>query len=512
MFHELFRTKERKIFGVFLGVVLIIILGLVINRASDGNRQLEKAVIAENYLNAKSYEEAVKAYQNALADKGGNEEQLSIGLADAYVGLKEYDKALEVLNSCYQKKATDQLKKKIEEVTTKKTDEDFLQSISRGDVYFSNKEYDKAIAVYEEAKQIKRKDILPYKKIIQAYINQNQYTKAKQEVTEGIEITGNDELYTLLTCIEHHLLKDEYDEILAQAREYFYQENYEDGINLYKDAIKLLPGEKEAYLSLGQHYIDQGDYDSAVEILQEGNAKVVNTELVELLEQATMKQQAEEEKVNMLSVLRDALSKKDFSKIFSIAESDFYQTEILQEVPVYCDDGTKSGSEKRDCLVIYDKNHLYFGKLNNGIRQGTGIYLVLISDDIGDSYYYYEGEWSNDIPGGKGKTIETELKKNTSGEVHEYMTETEGTYFHALEDGAMKKTFYEDGKETKWLKYRASNGKPLAMGSATIIPGPAVAKEPYVIGVLYKGEVKTGERYTVEPNTVWGVKPFIRTK
>ena len=68
MFHELFRTKERKIFGVFLGVVLIIILGLVINRASDGNRQLEKAVIAENYLNAKSYEEAVKAYQNALAD------------------------------------------------------------------------------------------------------------------------------------------------------------------------------------------------------------------------------------------------------------------------------------------------------------------------------------------------------------------------------------------------------------------------------------------------------------
>lgn len=510
MFHELFRTKERKIFGVFLGVVLIIILGIVIGRVTDDKRQLEKAVIAENYLNAKSYEEAVEAFQNALSDKGSDEELLSLGLADAYVGLKEFDKALEVLHSCYQKKATEQLKKKIEEVTAEKTDEEFLQSISRGDVYFSNKEYDKAIAVYEEAKQIKRKDILPYKKIVQSYINLEQYAKAKQEVTEGIEVTGNDELYTLLTCIEHYLLKDEYDEIIAQAKEYFYQENYEDGINLYKDAIKLLPEEKEAYLSLGQHYIDRGDYDSAVEILKEGTSKVVDTDLVELLEQATMKQQDEEEKMNILSALRDALSKKDIAKIFSITKSDFYQTEIMQEIPVYYSAVSENESAKGDSLVIYDENHLYYGKLNNGIKQGTGIYMALISNEIGDSYYYYEGEWSNDIPGGKGKTIDTELKKNISGEVHEYMTETEGTYFHALEDGAMKKTFYEDGKETKWVKYRASNGNPLAMGSATVVPGPTLSKEPYAIGVLYKGEVKTGERYTVEPNTVWGVKPFIR--
>jgi hypothetical protein len=157
--------------------------------------------------------------------------------------------------------------------------------------------------------------------------------------------------------------------------------------------------------------------------------KVKDADLKELLELATEKQQVEEEKISFLSELRDALAKKDIAKVFSITGSDFYQTEILQEVPVYY--GVTSEDESRigDSLVIYDETHMYYGNLNNGMKQGTGIYLSLISNDVGDCYYYYEGEWSNDIPGGKGKIIDTELKRNSSGEVHEYMTETEGTFF-----------------------------------------------------------------------------------
>ncbi len=509
MFQELFRTKERKVIGIILGIALVILLGIVISGVSDDGEQLEKAVMAENYLYAGSYEEAVKAYQEALSEKGSDEELLSIGLADAYVGLKEYDKALEVLNSCYQKKATEQLEDKIEEVTAAETDEEFLQSISRGDVYFSNQEYAKAIAVYEEAKQIKRKDILPYQKIVQAYIKLEQYTEAEKEVAEGIEVTGNDELYKLLASIERYLLKDEYDEIIAQAKEYFYQENYEDGISAYRDAIKLLPEEIEAYQFLGQYYIDQEDYDSAVALLKEGISYNEDAELKELLDLATAKQQAEEEKVSILSELRDALAKKDIAMVFSITESDFYQTEILQEVPVYFGITSENVSVQADSLVIYSKNHLYYGKLKNGMKQGTGIYLALIPNDFGDSYYYYDGEWSNDIPGGKGKVIDTVLKKNASGEVHEYMTVTEGTFFHALEDGTMKKSFYEDGKEVQWLKYRAASGRPLAISSTAKVPFPTPAKEAYAIGEFYQGETKTGKSYTVEPDTVWGVKPFI---
>ncbi len=510
MFQELFRTKERKVMGVILGMVLIILGGNMIRGFSDGNQQLTKAVIAENYLHAGSYEEAVKAYQEALSEKGRDEELLSIGLADAYVGLKKYDEALEVLHSCYEKKGTVLLEDKIEEVTSAKTDEDFLQSISRGDVYFSNQEYEKAIAVYEEAKQIKRKDILPYQKIIQAYIKGEQYALAEKEATEGIEVTGNDELYKLLASIENYLLKDEYDEIISQAKEYFYQENYEDGINAYREAIKLLPEETEGYQDLGQYYIDQKDYGSAIALLKEGISHNKNSNLKELLDQAQEKQQAEEEKISMLSELQEALIKKDIATILTIIDSDFYQTEILQEVPVYYNIVHEDVTGNGDSLVIYNEKLLYNGNLKNGIKQGLGIYLALTSSDFGHSYYYYEGEWSNDIPGGKGKIVDTELKKNTTGEVYEYMTVTEGTFFHALEDGAMKKSFYENGKEIKWIKYRASIGIPMAMKSTEQVPRPTPAKEPYVIGEFYSGEKKTGESYVAEPDTLWGVKPFIR--
>lgn len=508
MFHELFRTKERRVVGVILGIVFIILLGVVISGVSGGSKPLEKAVIAENYLNAKSYEEAVKAYQEALSVKGSDEEFLSIGLAEAYVGLENYDKALEVLRSCYQKTATGKLKDKIEEVTAAKTDYEFLQSISRGDVYYANREYNKAIDVYEEAKLIKRKDILPYQKITQAYIKQEQYELAEKEVTEGIEVTGNEELYKLLSTVDHYLQKGQYDDIITTAEEYIYQENYEDGIDAYREAIKLIPEEAKAYLSLAQFYIDQEDYDSAVALLKEGTSLNEDTTLKELLNSATIKQQRSEERIGMLSELRDALIKRDITTVLAILGSDFYQSDIVPDAPVYF--GISDDESNGNGLVIYSTDRLYYGKLQNSMKKGSGIYLAATSNEYGEGYYYYEGAWDNDIPSGKGKTVDTELKKNTSGDIYEYMTMTEGTFDQALEDGLMKKIFYKDGTEVNWMKYRASNGIPLAMDSTKKQPSPTPATEPYVIGALFHGESKTGESYIAEPGTVWGVEPFLR--
>ena len=182
-----FRTKERKIIAVILGMVIIAAVWMIAGAHDKDERPTEQAVMAENYLNTGSYEEAVKAYEEALEQKGNDQEALCIGLSDAYVGLKDYDKALEVLHSYYDKLSTEKLKKKIEEVNSAKTDYEFFQSISRADVYFSNKEYDKAISEYEKAKLIKSKDIQSYQRIAQAYIKQEEYDKARNEVIEGYE-------------------------------------------------------------------------------------------------------------------------------------------------------------------------------------------------------------------------------------------------------------------------------------------------------------------------------------
>ena len=105
--------------------------------------------MAQDYLEAGSFKEAQEAFQKALSMKYGDKEILSIGLAEAYGGVHDYDKALEVLRDRYEVKKTTAVKEKIEEITTRKSDHRFYQLISYGDTYFSNGEYMKAIDEYD---------------------------------------------------------------------------------------------------------------------------------------------------------------------------------------------------------------------------------------------------------------------------------------------------------------------------------------------------------------------------
>ena len=85
-------------------------------------------------------------------------------------------------------------------------------------------------------------------------------------------------------------------------------------------------------------------------------------------------------------------------------------------------------------------------------------------------------------------------------------------YYNALEDGTMKKYFYEDNDETGRISYLAQNGVPLSKGSLKRVPSPTPATKAYSIGEVYQGDSATGQEYLAEPNAIWGVEPFIRSK
>lgn len=114
------RTKERIII-IALAALIVLAAGMfTVNHLSAKKKYEEQAVMAEEYLSAGNYIQAIEAYRTALSMKNGNKELLSIGLAEAYVGVNDYEKALEVLRDCYQKTNGVALKEKIEEVTLKK--------------------------------------------------------------------------------------------------------------------------------------------------------------------------------------------------------------------------------------------------------------------------------------------------------------------------------------------------------------------------------------------------------
>jgi tetratricopeptide (TPR) repeat protein len=281
-----FRTKEKRILGFLILVLFIAGIYLYLNYL-EKKYSPDQAVMAENYLKAGNYEQAVEAYQKVLLMKDIDRQHISIGLADAYVGMEKFDKALEVLRACYQETAGSRVKDKIEEVTAEKIDYDYQQAASRAEVYYSREEYDKAIGEYEKAKKIKSKEPTSYIRITQAYIEKGEYELAREEVLEGQELTQDAIFIDLLELVDSYLIKDNYTALIKQGAEYITQENYDAGIAAYKKAAKLLPKESAAYLELAKVYLSQKEYEKAKTLLSAAVELTNNEELAKLLEEVT---------------------------------------------------------------------------------------------------------------------------------------------------------------------------------------------------------------------------------
>lgn len=506
---RLFRTKDRRIIAVIL-LLVTITAGLSIwHHFRETKKYEEQTVMAKEYLKEKNFKEAVKAYQKAISMKGSNEEMLVLGLSEAYIGEGDYNQALEILRNCYQKTSGDKIKKKIEEVTLKITDSEYLKTIKRADKYYANSEYDRAISEYEKAKLIKSKEITSYQRIAEVYIKQNDYSSACDEVMDGIEITHSNELKVLLNKIKINLTDQKYDSIVKEADEYNYQENYEESIEKYKEAIKLKPLSSIAYLGLAKTYLARKEYDQVVSLMQEARKLIKDDEINSMLDKATKLKAAADERKRILTQLYKAFQPLDTKKVIQLMNEDFFHKKIILNTPIYYSDYGEGKLTKGIAMIIYNKSSIYYGNIYDSMRRGRGVYFKLKNKKSGQVYYYYAGEWNNDIPEGIGKTEELAFKSNSQGSKYKLITVTDGSFINGYENGSMKKTFYRSGKETGYILYQADNGKPMPFIDENNQQGDIKEGEPYAIAELYKKEKPTGKYYMAEPNTLWGVKPFI---
>lgn len=512
MLRGVFRTKEGKIIAAVLVFIAIIMGVMICVNLIDNRKYHEQAVMAEQYLEDENYELAVEAYLKALSMKDSDQELMSIGLAEAYIGVNEFDKALEVLRVSYQKTSGIRVKEKIEEVTSEKTDYEYLQSISRADIYFSNKEYDKAIAEYEKAKTIKSKEVTSYAKIAEAYLEKGEYELAREEVLEGIQITQSEELEATLKIVDSYQSKEQYKAIVEEASEYIYQENYNDGIAKYQKAINIVPNEDEAYIGLAETYITLRKYESAIYILRNALKIVKNKTLVELLDTAIEKKEAEDSRKQILEELYRSLEQLDIDRINEIIESKEYKETIAIDSPIYYSELGEGNISNGHGMIIYNQNTVYAGDLKTGMKKGTGVYFMVTEINKEQGYYYYIGEWSNDIPNGAGKTEEEYSEIDQEGRRTVKKIITEGTFYNAAENGSMHKTFFMNDIETGKVTYNAFDGVPQPKVTKNGKPIPIMKGKSYQIGVLYKDNKPTKEGYNVEPGTYWGVKPFLVQK
>jgi hypothetical protein len=242
-------------------------------------------------------------------------------------------------------------------------------------------------------------------------------------------------------------------------------------------------------------------------VLRDGVTQSKDGELEEMLLSTAELKVTQEQKEIILSDLLQALKERDIDEILSIMRRDGFQILAQTEEPVFYEAGEGDTSKSAGLMINGDGN-LYYGSVINGVKKGVGIYFMRTSNSYGTGYYYYEGEWNNDIPNGAGKIVDVQMLKDEDNGVFEDMTVTEGTFYKALEDGTMEKYFYRNGEETGRLSYHAKKGTPLPADGTN----PAVAAKPYSLGFIYEKEEKTEKEYLVEQGTIFGVKPYINQK
>ncbi|TAH72781.1 MAG: tetratricopeptide repeat protein [Anaerolineaceae bacterium] len=498
-------NKKRWVMIVSAFIFLLAAL-LLYNTYISRKRYEEQTVMAQEYLDAGSFEEAQEAYQKALSMNYGDKEFLSIGLAEAYAGVHNYDKALEVLRSRYEVEKTIAVKEKIEEITSKKTDHGFYQLISFGDTYFSNGEYNKAIDEYEKAKLIKSKLDISYLKIATSYMALKRYDLAEEEIKDGLALTESEKLKNMMGKVESRLNEIKYDEILLMASEYIYQENYEEAFNSFNEAIRLIPGKDAAYNQMAELYISFKDFDTAKALLQNYLRSNSSSLSQEILNKANDLITKRKEKERVLNELYTALSVVDIEAITKIMEDSFFIDIISDSAPFYYSPSGNMNLARGYGMLITDKNYIYAGGFKDGMREGIGIQFVLSDNKKTPGWYYYQGEWNHDIPNGMGKTAEESFERDSDGVWKRKVIETSGMFLFGLESGSMHKAFYSNGEETGRVYYTSVDGVPKAYLDENSEPIKTETPNHYVIGPLILNDEPTGEYYSVKFGTKYAIK------
>ncbi len=497
-------NKKRWILILSAAIFLLAAL-FIYNAYISRKRYEEQAVMAQDYLEAGSFKEAQDAFQKALSMKYGDKELLSIGLAEAYGSGHEYDKALEVLRSRYEVEKTTIVKEKIEEITARKTDYRFFQLISYGDTYFSNGEYVKAVDEYEKAKMIKSKEYISYLKIAESYMAMDRYDLAEDEIKDGQALAESEQLNIIMSRVESRLKEIRYDEILLMASEYIYQENYEEALNNFNEAIWLISERDTAYNQMSELYITMKDYDTAKAILQNylrSNRSEASEDLLNKVNDL-IRQRVEKERV--LNELYTALSVVDIDEITNIMEDSFFTDTIAVNAPFYYSPSGNMNSYISYGMLISDENNIYAGGFKDRMREGMGIQFVLKLKDKDSGWYYYQGEWNQDMPIGMGKTAEKGFERDNEGKRQRTITETSGLFLYGLENGSMQRTIYTDGLEKK-VYYTAIEGAPKVYIDHNGEPIQAELSDHYVIGQIYLNNEPSGEYYSVKIGTKYAVK------
>jgi tetratricopeptide (TPR) repeat protein len=123
----------------------------------------------------------------------------------------------------------------------------YMACYDRGDKYFGQGDYDRAIREYTEAIRLKPNEAAAYLARACAYDEKQDYDRAIADYSKLIQLKPRDALV-----------------YFARGRAYYEKENYDKAIADYNEAVRLEPNDAMTYYSRGCAYDGKEDYDRAI--------------------------------------------------------------------------------------------------------------------------------------------------------------------------------------------------------------------------------------------------------
>ncbi len=292
------------------------------------------------------------------------------------------------------------------------------------------------------------------------------------------------------------------------GQQYLLEENYEQAIVAFSEAIEIEPMEIQAYTGLIQAYWQSGDPDNADSIIQSGIAiltgegslpsedtqieflltakefyeengdreKLIqvlellteldqdNEEYQRLLEETAAIQSFVENHQELLQELAQFCQNGDDEAVWELMLSDDFRTAILS----YNEDAGRVvyPLDSGNVLALVEYGRVYYGGIEQGLRSGNGVLYDAYkrshfsSDDEvvynGYSYLKFTGTWSQDLAEGQGTAqISSHFDNGLS-----YQEKWLGEYTCGKENGV--RTFiYNEEDLTLTFYYTAENGQPV---------------------------------------------------
>ena len=292
------------------------------------------------------------------------------------------------------------------------------------------------------------------------------------------------------------------------GQNYLLDQNYEEAIVAFTNALKYEPKNAETYDRLVDAYIEwadyvidtKQDYEEAIDILQRGQEQTGDDRIAERLREYKDYEKMQGNLTEILDHIASLCNDGDFDDVFTYMQSDEYAY-LIRNVKELKDDFIADTSYGRVGIYRikeskYGNYMLYYGdfekKKESYIRHGVGVWL---------GYYdgnncLVTGEWEDDKP--NGKQVMREWNSSLAADVVNRVVQ--GNVKDGLWNGSVKWSLERESGETDVFDVTFRDGV------AEILYPSEKNKNRFVIGTNTAG---TGMELSINnPNDVFSITGF----